>query len=828
MSNKSDNNSSNFVQSFGDILLSRSFDDPQQKSDYKYGQKLLTRIFREQSNDMVGFYFGQRNILWLENYRWATGIQSMKEFIDYVSTDGNKAYTNVDLTPNRVGVKLVDVLINSMSQNEEYPCVTAIDDGSISEKQTRKNEALFRMRHVQQINQMQQSAGLQFEPEDVYVPDDPLSAEVYFKLEDRLPKEILFEEKLNKIMLDNDYSELKRQLIKDLIVFNFSCTKLEKDENGFKTIRKCVAPNMMYNFFMSDSGKRELGYIGEMYNLKITDLRKKFGQSKDNPKGMSEKDIFEMAKNATQFNTSNRFIYNWTDTYMYATDRPYDDYSIQVFDCEVRMYDADYYVNKKDSFGKDNIQPKSNIPKPTSDKATVVKSDKITWYRGIWAVKADRMIYWGNPDITIRPFMDIAECLSSYTVNIPNNTGDYVPSLFERILEPLREYTLCKLKRKQLVANMRASGISIDTEIIRDVDLGGGNVIDGMEVIKIYNQTGNLVWNSRGLDPSEQQRKPIEEMPNAGSIAQLNELTNIMVSCYGEMRDLIGVSIYLDGGQVGDRTAATLAEGQVKNATNVSQHIYNGFTALLKETLYKACIMEWDEVVLSKNADGSELMDTVFQISVELKETAYEKQQIEAMIAVAMKSVDATGQPLLSFKDAFKIRNIKNFKLAEMYLSNMVEQNKKHAEQVAQQNSQQNAQAQQQSAAQAAQQAQQLAEQQAQLESAQKDVDLKREKEKILLQGVVGIYESAIKAGTGIPDELKPLFTQVISNVSMPLVMENKGIQAQMLSQAAHIYATKTAMQDQQAAQQQQGGQQPDPNQQQPQGQPDNSQTQAA
>lgn len=819
MSNKiSNNNINNNTQSFGDILLARNFDSPEQKKDINYGKKLLTRIFREQSNDMVGFYFGQRNIQWLENYKWATGINSMKEFTDYVSTDGNKAYTNVDMTPNRIGVKLVETLVNSLAQNEEYPEVKAIDDGSVSEKENRKLEALFRMRHVQQINQLQQQSGLQLEPDDVYVPDDPLSAEVYFKLEDRLPKEIDFQEKLHKIMIDNDYPELKRQLLKDATVFNFEATKIEKEEGGFINIRKCTAPNMMYNFFMSDSGKKELSYIGELYNLKIIDIRKKYGQSKANPSGMTEKEIFDLAKDATQFNTSNRYIYNWTDTYMYAIDRPYDDYSLQVFDCEVKMYDADYYVNKKDSFGKDNIQPKSGIPKPTSDKATVIKTDKITWYRGIWAVKADRMIYWGLPDITIRPFMDISQCLSSYSINIPNNTGDYVPSLFERILEPLREYTLCKLKRKQLVANMRAAGVSIDTETMRDVDMGAGNSIDAWEVLKIYNQTGNLVWSSRGLDPNEQQRKPIEEMPNAGSIAQLNELTNIMASCYQEMRDLIGVSIYLDGGQVGDRTAATLAEGQVKNATNVSQHIYNGFTSLMQETLYKCCLIKWDEVVLAKNADSS-LMDTEFQISVKLKDSAYEKQILEQMIAIAMKSVDATGQPLLTFKDAFKIRNIEDCKLAEMYLANMVEENKRHAATTAQQNAQQNAQAQQQSAQQAAQQAQQLQQQKIQMEQAADDASLRRQKELALLNGVMGIYDNLIKAGGTMPAELRPLVTQVISNVAMPLVMENKEIQGEMQNQAAHQYAQNKMMQDQasQQAAQQQPQQAPQPNSEQPQ-----------
>ncbi len=787
-------------EQLGNPLLQITFDDPEKKQDKEYGRNILSTIYKEQ-NQTNQFYFGGRNIQWLENWTWAIGRQNMKEFADYVSTDGNKAFTNVDMTPNRLGPQFVETLVNSMAQNEEYACVTAIDDGSISEKEQRKLDALFRMNETDTIDKLQQQSGVQLEPSNAYVPDDELSAEVYFKLEDRLPKEIEFEEKIDKTMYDNEYKPKSRQTKRDLIVLNCAATKIEKSDNGFISIRKCVPANLIYNFFMSDSGKMELSYIGERYNLKVRDLRKKYGQSESNKKGLTEKELFDLAKTATRFNNSNRFIFQWADAYAYQSTRPYDDFGVEVFDCEVKTIDCDYYVNKTDSFGKENIQPKKGIPQPQSDKATTLKKDKITWYRGIWAVKADKMIFWGYPDVTIKPYMDISESLSSYSIQIPNNDGDYVPSLFERALSPLRRWTLADLKVKQIIANLRPSGIAFDVEQMRDFDLGEGNVLSPMMMLKIYNQTGNVPYSSRGIDPNQMQGVPIHELPNAGSAAQLQMLSEVLASTIQEIRSLLGVPLYRDGSDLPPRMGAAVVENQTANSNNVTDFILHSDNALWQETLHKCCILHWDEVVLKQN--NSALMDTIFEVKVEMKATAYEKQMLETNIKIGMQSVDqATGKPLLSFKDAFKIRNIKNYKLAELYLSNITESNERRYEKQKAQDQQANIQSQQQSAQMAAQQSQQLQQEKAQMDAQMADATLRRQKELALLNGALTMADTCISKGVDLPDIWKPLIAQVISNVAMPLTVENKQMQQGMQQMQNHDIAHQYAMS-------QQGQQQP-------------------
>ncbi len=773
---------------FGDSLLAINFIDPARKKDKEYGRRTLADIYKQQNGAGPEFFRG-RNIQWGENDSWASGRVNMNEFVDYVSTQGNKAYTPVDLTPPGLGPQFVGTLVNSMSQNEEYPCVTAIDEGSLSEKEQRKLDAMHRMQEIETINDLQQQTGVQLEPSNAYVPDDELSAEVYFKLEDKLPKEIEFEEKLAKVMSDNQYTQKSRKSKWDLIVYNCAATKVERGENGFVKIRKCNAPNMIYNFMTSDSGQLELSYIGEIYSFKIKDLRKQFGKSESRPNGLSEKDIFEMASTANRYNIANRFWFNWSENYVYSQDRPYDDYSIEVFDCEVQSYDVDYYVSKTDSFGKVNITPKKGIPQPTSDKATAMQSGKLTWYRGIWAIKSDKMIYWGLPDLVIRPFMNISESLSSYSIQIPNNDGRYGRSLFERGLGALRKWTLADLKVKQLLANLRPSGVAFDIEQMRDLDLGLGNISSPMEILKIYNQTGNIPFSSIGVNPTKEQGVPIKELANAGSVQQLQELQVILDAAKQELRELWGVPLYRDGGDVGDRTSGVLQSQQNIASNNVTDFINFADKELWDETLYKVCILNWDDVVLRQGQ--AELMDTIFEVQVKLKPTLYEKQMLEQNIQIGMKSIDpSTGKPLLTFKDAFKIRNIENYKLAEMYLANTEESNEKKNQADKDKREQANIMSQQASAKQANDDALKAQQEKTQ---AEKDMMVFTNEQQMKLATVNGLWQAI---GKGVIDAsiAMPVLQQLIPNITIPLSQENKQMTQQVAAQA---------QQEQAAAQQQ-------------------------
>lgn len=800
-------------------LLSRFFLTPEEKESKEKGKAIIKSFYAQTTNNDTNLnFFKARNARQIMLLLWAKGSQNTTEFLDYMSiSDGNKAWVNMDLTPTRIGPQFVSTLVESMAKNNTYPCVNAIDDGSINEKEQRMIDAIYRMKEVHTIDDMQKQSGVQLEPSNAYVPDDELTAKVYFELEDKLQKEIRFEQMLNALQKEINFERVaNRKSLYDLIVLNTAVTKIEKLAPQKYSVRKCIPTNMVYNFFMNDTGDCEITQIGEFYNLKVKDYRTKFGQSPSNPTGLTEKEIFDLAKLSTNKNIGT-FNYIWNDNWALTTynqNRPYDDCSILVFDCEINFEEEEYFVSKKDSFGKENIKAKKNIPyqqktkdgkiieQPKPDDTEIIKNRKTTWMRGVYAPYGDVMLYWGRPDIIITPYTDIAKPLSSYTINIPYNDGEYVPSLFERIMEPLREYQLTKLKRKQLIAQIRSSGIRIDVESARNIDLGNGDTIAWEEVLRIFNQTGTEIWSSRGIDPLQQQSPAITNTAADDSVRKIMELTNILAGIITEIRSLIGVSLFRDGGDVGDRTAASLAEGQNAASFNVTDFVLNANNQLWEETFNKICLLHWNDIVKEEPESKDDMINTRFQISVKMKATEHEKQLLEQDIQRYSQVVDKNGNPAISPKDAMMLRQIDDYKLACWYLATTVEGNRKKAIQDSSRAIQENQQAQQASLQQAAQNEQQAQQDKMAAEKDMLEFKTQKEKELALLNGVLNIAAK----GVGVPLEWQSVIQLLVPNIAIPLAQENKQMSeaavAQHQDEIAHDYAQSQMQQQGQQGQQ--------------------------
>lgn len=809
---------------FTDPLLGRFFLSPDEKKSIEKG-KLIVKAFHSQqtSNDTSLNYFKMRNARWIELLLWCKGSQKMNEFLDYMNVESaDKAYVNIDYTQSRIAAQFMGTLIESMAKNKTYPCVTAIDDGSVSEKEQRLFDALYRMHDVDNINEAQQATGLVLEPPNAYVPDDEISAKVHFELEDRLPKEIRFEKFLNKIQNDIKFERIaNRKSLFNLTVLNFGCTKIERCAPGEYTVRMCIPTNMVWDFFLTDNGAHEIAKIGEFYNLKVKDARYRLGKSSDRPDGLTEKEIFELAKLSTNKNIGT-FNYMWNENYAFTTynqSRPYDDCSILVFDCEINCGEEVHYVEKTDAYGKKNITQKKSIPyqqttkdgrtieQPKPDNVEIIKRQKNTWMRGIYAPYGDKMLYWGQPDLIISPYTKVSKPLSSYSINIPNNDGEYVPGLFERGMEVLREYQTTKLKRKQLVAKVKPSGIRIDVESARNLDLGNGDTIQWEEVVRIYDQTGNELWSSKGVDPLQRETPPLSNTVRDESIDKIIGLTNVMAGQIMELRQLWGVPQYRDGSDVGDRTPAKLAEGQNESSFNVTDFILNANNELWEETFYKLCLLKWNDIVKEEPESENDMINTRFDLKIKTKSTEYERQRLERDIDRFSQMPDAQGNPSITLKDAMMIREIMdeyNYKLANWYLTTTYESNRRKAIEDSQKLQQQNAQIQQQSLQMKAEADQKMQSDKLAADKDMEDFKSTKQKELALLNGFLTVAAKD-ESGQMIKTFL-PAIQQLVPNITIPLAKENEDMQEALMQEE---------QQEQQQAQMQQQLAQMPPEQQQ-------------
>jgi len=772
-------------------LINRFFMSPQEKMKKDNGKRIIQQFYQQQTvqNDSLNYFRG-RNSRWISLLMWRIGSQNMQEFLNYNNvSDGNKAWVNIDMTPQRIGPKFVDTLVESMAKTKTYSCVDAIDDYSMTEKQDRMFEALYRMHELETIAQLQQESGIKLEDPSAYVPDDELSAKIHFEIEDKLPKEIRFEKMLQHVKDCIHFDRiLNRKTIDDLITLNCAATKIERIGYRQYSVRRCVPTNLVYNFFLNDSGEHEVDMVGEFYNIKVKDLRAKFGKTPENPEGLDEKQIFNLAKNSS-FKNVGTFNYIWNDNWAYLSfnqTRPYDDCSILVLDCEINCGEDVYFVEKKDAYGKVNISEKQSIPyvqikkdgtvieQEKPDNVSINKKNRNTWMRGVYAPYGDVLLYWGKPDIIVTPYLDVYKPMSSFTIHIPKNTGDYVPSLFERIMEPLREYSTIKLKRKQLIAQLRPSGYRIDIETARNIDLGSGDSINWEEVVRIYNQTGIEIWSSKGVDPLKSEAPPISNTAADTAVQKIVELTNILAGIMQEIRELIGVPQYRDGSDVGDRTSGVLQEQQMIASYNVTDFIANSNNQLWEETDYKLCLLHWNDIVKEEPESSSDMLNTRFRVSVKTKSSEYQQQLLERDIDRYSQMPDAQNNPSLDPVDTFFLREIDNDKLRRWYLGKKWKENRKNALMDSERLQRQNAETQNQSL----------------IQKGKNDVELERAKTDALkeieefkatkqkeIKLLEGFFQVASKDESGqLIKTFMPAIQQLIPNITIPLEQENKNM----------------------------------------------------
>lgn len=757
-----------------DELLNLSLDAPSKKKKREYGLKVAQGIFNSADRNSDGYY-GKRYRQWRANRDFSYGVNTMKEFMDLLRIEGNQSYINLDWTPIKIAPKFVEILLGSFMNRKETPIVKATDDASVSAKEFEKQEARFRMENKEKIQLLEAELGEQIETQK-FIPEDEDDLALYFDMEYRLPEEILFEQRIKKVLDDNDYQILKRQILRDIIDCNLACTKLYYDANDNIRIKRCKPENLIYNVFETDNGK-DISYIGEVYPMKISSIRRKYN--------IDEETLFTLAQKASRELKRSENLY-WKDSYKYTDIRPYDDYSVLVFDFEVKSVDVEYSVKTENRFGNMLVVPKQGRPVAPAGQeimGEVIETKRMNIYQGIWVCDTPIMLKWDISPNQIRPYQNGVDVFFSYSVICPNATGSLIPSMIEKAMGPIRQMIVIRLKMQQLIATMRPDGYMIDISGLRDVDLGLGNSVEPLKLMKIWDQTGRVYWDSTG-DDGERKAPPIQPLPSNQNVAMLNTLIGQYNFELDRLREEMGISEYRDGSSIPTRTGLGVMENQIQASNNATEYIYQGAMQLLEDTCRKMSMMIWDSVVLKakkfKEFEGYEmsLLDMTFDVRVSLINDASSRMELNQLMNTALQA------GMLTYEQAFKVKHIEDTKLAELYLARAVKRSKKEAMEQAQQNAQMNAQIQQQSANAKAQLDAQLEEMSTSGKLSVNKSKTEGDKEIELIKFASALYTSTIASGKPLPEDIKKFADTILGNAIQPQMLEQAAMMQQMQEQA--------------------------------------------
>ena len=523
---------------------------------------------------------------------------------------------------------------------------------------------------------------------------------------------IEMEQGLELIMSLNKFENERIKVVEDLHDWGIGGYKEYFDAQGNIKIKRINPMNLVMSY-TTDPNFKDIQYIGEVTEMTIADLKQMAGDK------ISDEDYQMISeKYANKYNTSSamRDLNN-------NNDGIYDGFRIKVMDLEFFSYNSMVLEERVNSKGNTVVGRAAKAKANRSDKK-YSKTDYKVVYKGKWVLGSDVFFDCGLATNMKRAKSSLTDTSLSYHLAAPNmyqmstySLGDQMKSLADQI-------QLAWYKLQNVMLRARPRGIMIELGALEGVPLGkAGRALKPMEILDLYNQTGNLVYRRLNDEGQASNYKPIEELDN-GIGNEAVQYFNIIKQNIDLLRDILGFNEITDGSTPDPRTLNGVAKYASESTNNSLDFIKRAERDLLERLCYDLTLRIQDSAINGTisgyiRALGSESVQ-FFKIDPEVsayecglkirqKPTEFEKEKLSRRIEQAIQSNQIT------LADAMMIENLENLKYAEVLLGYRIKKNQEETQQRAMEAQQMNGQIQQQSAMAAEQAKQQTLQMEAQI-----------------------------------------------------------------------------------------------------------------
>ena len=707
----------------------------EEKATKEYGLEYLKTMYYEWHNN-GDVYFRDRKMRYNRNRSYAEGNQDVGKYKDLLDVAGDSSYLNIDWSPVSIVPKFVDVIVNGMVNQEYDVKAKSIDPIAANKRLEKKKQMLGDMLSKNFLESLEDDTGIPLAPNG-FVAQSSEEVDMFMALNYKQNVEIALEKAIEYTLDKNDFDEVKRYMIRDLVVLGLCAAKVDLSPTSGVKIRH-VDPANLITSFSAKPDYKNIRHAGEIYSMTIADLKQQAGDE------FSEEDYIKIAKeyagknnNPSNYGTQAYFD-NGNETY------DYDKFSVNILDAEFITSHSLNYEKKENKHGGYSVNKKpSNYKKPKKSKTkreNIGSTVKVV-YKGKYIVGTDYIFNYGMMKDMPRPKSNLSETNLSYIIYQPNLYKMKSRSLVDRMIPFADQIQLAHLKIQHVLAKSRPKGAAFEIGSLENVSKGDGGTFTPMELQEIYDQTGNIYY--RRIDDEGQMTgaMPIQELEN-GIGRDFNTLIGVYNHNMQMIRDVTGVNEARDASQpssealVGVQKLALLASN---NATRDVNDAYLNATRRLSQCIsmrmqdlvnYKGLHSMYSNVIGDTAMHSIDMMKKLsiheFGITLDVAPSEEEKQLMEQNIQVSL------AQKELRLEDAIMIRSIRNIKMANQMLILRREKYRQEQEEQARQASEQNAQLQQQSAQQSAQLKQQ--EMQSEMQIEQSKIQSKAEAEMQLKQ----------------------------------------------------------------------------------------------
>ena len=663
--------------------------------------------------------------------KYSRGIQPIQKYKNLMSAHGDNSFMNLDWSVVPIIPKFVDVVVGSLT-NQDYKIIcTAIDPVSTKKRRDDQMEMAVDIMVEPFAKELTEASGLPMAAQSG-APETKEELELYMQLNYKQGTEIAMEEGIDLAFSINDWKEVTKRIIRDLVDIGIGASKVYLDGNGIGI--SYIDPEYLITSHTVNPNFKDIVHAGEIRRISIQELKRLAGDR------LTEEQYAEIANIYTGKN-NNPGKFSQNTLLDNNADYEYDGFIVDILDAEFKSVDAMNYEKKSNKYGgTTTIKKESNYKAPKSSryKREQIKPLIEMWYTGKWVIGTDYMFDYGLKKNMLRPKSNLARTLGAYSIYAPELSKMDNKSLVERMIPFTDQIQLIHLKMQQLIAKTKPKGMAIEIGSIEGVSKGDGGTFTSLEVQDIYEQTGNLYY--RMLDDSGEalNARPIQEL-SGGAGQYLQELIMTYNYYLERIRDVTGINEVRDGSTpakdslVGVQKLALLASNNATRSINdsyinIMEKVANTTALALQDLVkYKGPYKGYIDAIGETNMKVVNITKDVHPIEIGIKIEAMpdeaEKQLLEQNIQQSI------AQKELRLEDAIMVRSVTNIKLANQML---ILRRKKYIEeqqQVAAQNAQMNSQQQQESAKMAGEQAAQLEQMKSQsnAQTKQLEFDLKEQ-----------------------------------------------------------------------------------------------------
>lgn len=666
------------------------------KDSKEFGLKVMRQCYNRWRIGYGGETNQARIVRFEKNRLYAMGKQPTDQFRDIVKIDGQIAVINLDYSPLAIAPPLLNSKKDTyMERIEKVKCVS-YGPVSQSKKQRAKDEALFKLRHAQDILAAQQAAGVQLEE---FNEDDPRSEqelEIKFNTTYKQKEEIVMQMGINTVFDQNEWDDMvKDMLIQDIFTCGYPIAKTELDGNGHIKIRR-VKPDVFITSYSEMNNFNDWQWQGERREMSISELRLRY------PGILSEEQLFQLAQKVTGlYGNPADFGWFWDPIYISAAARPYDAYNISLVDLHYKTLYNLTYEKKVNSYGREIYKPAKKIkPEGSYEKS----KPYYVAYHGVWVVDTDHVLCWELQKNMLKDNHNLVEVRSPYSIDMYNNNKCRNTPLVETMIPMIDLLQNIHLQTQKIIATTAPDGFNVDVLGLADIDMGAGvGVISPMQAYGIFLQTGNQYFKGRQTDGNQKQEPPIVPQ-NRQFSAKLEQLENQWQATYAKLQRITGDN-NLSVGNITNQAVANATLNDARDmAENASNYCYKSYLNVKRSTAINIQTLLLDKFFgIDKSFNGynrmlgeenikyiaemGNMQEVMFDTKIELTLDAVEKMRWDNMVQIALTNNQIT------IADQAKLEMIDDFTYRTFMLGQYVKDNQDLQRQMAKENSDGNTQA---------------------------------------------------------------------------------------------------------------------------------------